>query len=221
MVSVRGGDPTGAGGGPAGGGGSGAVGGEGDTLPKRVLEEILAIQIARGKTHLFVLALADVDGSHRLVERYGPEAATAAVERIEAEFARRRFPGQVTFRYGPDEVGAFIPGATVEEAFAVIDELRRAIKNQTYTVRAGLSGFPRDAADPTDLIRKAEDALHRAGKDGGDRVCLAAEGSMTLKSNYYTEGQLERLAALARREGRTEASLLREALDDVLRKYDR
>jgi diguanylate cyclase len=42
---------------------------------------------------------------------------------------------------------------------------------------------------------------------------------MTLKSNYYTKAQLERLAKLSNTTGRTEASLLREALEELLAKY--
>jgi len=42
---------------------------------------------------------------------------------------------------------------------------------------------------------------------------------MVLKSNYYPKSQLERLAKLSAALGRTEASLLREALDDLIEKY--
>ena len=42
---------------------------------------------------------------------------------------------------------------------------------------------------------------------------------MILKSNYYPRGQLERLATLAGRLDRTEASLLRDALSDLLERY--
>ena len=41
---------------------------------------------------------------------------------------------------------------------------------------------------------------------------------MVLKSNYYARASLERLAKLSGRPG-TEASLLREALDDFLAKH--
>ena len=42
---------------------------------------------------------------------------------------------------------------------------------------------------------------------------------MTLKSNYYSRANLDRLAKLSATSDRTEASLLREALDDLLDKY--
>jgi hypothetical protein len=44
---------------------------------------------------------------------------------------------------------------------------------------------------------------------------------MVLKSSYYGVGQLGRLRSLAQRLQKKEAVLLREALDDLLRKYER
>lgn len=43
---------------------------------------------------------------------------------------------------------------------------------------------------------------------------------MVTKTSHYTATQLERLALLARTLKRNEASILREALDDVLKKYN-
>jgi hypothetical protein len=44
---------------------------------------------------------------------------------------------------------------------------------------------------------------------------------MVLKSSYYGAAQLARLKGLASRMKKKEAVLLREALDDLLRKYER
>ncbi len=201
----------------------GAATSEPDILPKKALEDILTLQMAKGKERAFVLCFVDVDGYAALVEKQGEAAGKTVMTRLRAELLRYKSPGQVTFPYGPDEVGALIPGVSVEQVFVILDELRKTVAatSPPFTVRAGLAGFPRDAQDPIELIRKTEDALYRAAREGGNRVCLAGAGNMVLKSNYYTEGQLARLAALARKTDRTEASLLREALDDVLKKYDR
>jgi predicted DNA-binding protein len=43
---------------------------------------------------------------------------------------------------------------------------------------------------------------------------------MVAKISHYTYEQLQRLGELAKREGLGEAVLLREALDDLLKKYD-
>jgi hypothetical protein len=43
---------------------------------------------------------------------------------------------------------------------------------------------------------------------------------MITKTSHYTYEQLQRLAELAKKEGMGEAILLREGLDDLLKKYD-
>jgi predicted DNA-binding protein len=43
---------------------------------------------------------------------------------------------------------------------------------------------------------------------------------MVTKTSHYTSTQLERLAQLAKALKRNEAGILREALDDILKKYN-
>jgi hypothetical protein len=51
-------------------------------------------------------------------------------------------------------------------------------------------------------------------------VALAREEKMVTKTVHYTQGQLAGLSRLAGREDLNEATLLREALDDLMRKYN-
>jgi hypothetical protein len=78
---------------------------------------------------------------------------------------------------------------------------------------------PPHGATSEELWRAAGEALMRAKRDGRDRIAIHVEEKMTLKSNYYSRANLERLAKLSSSTDRTEASLLREALDDLLYKY--
>jgi len=69
--------------------------------------------------------------------------------------------------------------------------------------------------------READQAVYLAKISGRNKVSLPLSDShMVTKTSYYTGTQLERLAQLARMVKRNEASLLREALDDVLKKYN-
>ena len=52
-------------------------------------------------------------------------------------------------------------------------------------------------------------------------VSLTPGENMVLRSSYYAAAQLGRLRSLAERMKKKEAVLLREALDDLIRKYDR
>ena len=59
----------------------------------------------------------------------------------------------------------------------------------------------------------------RAKREGRGRVAIYVDEKMTLKSNYYSRANLDRLSKLSGATSRTEASLLREALDDLFQKY--
>ena len=83
-----------------------------------------------------------------------------------------------------------------------------------------MASFPDDGDDPAILIRKCSEALYRAKVRGRNQVALAREEKMVTKTTHYTQGQLEGLSRLAKREELNEATLLREALDDLLRKYN-
>ncbi len=89
------------------------------------------------------------------------------------------------------------------------------------TASIGVANYPRDAKNADELARKAGLALYAAKEQGGDAVSLTPGENMILRSSYYAAPQLGRLRTLAERMKKKEAALLREALDDLLRKYDR
>ncbi|MBN1373555.1 MAG: ribbon-helix-helix domain-containing protein, partial [Anaerolineaceae bacterium] len=71
-----------------------------------------------------------------------------------------------------------------------------------------------------DLFRKVDEALYRAKRSGRNRVCLPVSAQMVMKTSYFTQVQLEKLSDLARKTGKSEAYYLREALDELLKRYE-
>jgi diguanylate cyclase len=70
------------------------------------------------------------------------------------------------------------------------------------------------------LMRQADHALYQAKESGRNAVGLPAREEMVLRSCYYNTAQIARLKKLAEGLKKKESVLLREALDDLLRKYD-
>jgi diguanylate cyclase (GGDEF)-like protein len=173
----------------------------------------------------------DLDGFMGINENAGREAGdrviTAAVRTLQAT---AKTEGWTFVRVGGDEFGLIAPGLGIEQAFLRADALRQALNaaldaaledGGTCTASIGVANVPRDAKTAEELLRKADLALYSAKEQGGNAVGLTPGDEMVLKSSYYGVAQLARLKSLAERTKKKEAVLLREALDDLLRKYDR
>jgi diguanylate cyclase (GGDEF)-like protein len=175
----------------------------------------------------------DVDGMKAFQDEHGYPFGDELLKQLAGILSENFGGGHSVGRLSGDSFLAVLPDTRSETAFVLAEEVRRLFTDndlvltaegrtirRQITVKAGVASFPSDARKPEDLIRKAEEAMYRAAQQGGNRIFLPDDSQMVTKTNYYTQAQLERIAALAKQLGRTEAALLREALDDLLRKYD-
>ena len=176
------------------------------------------------------LLLLDLDGLHELNSAHGHEEGDRALNATIAALAKAaKAEGWLLGRIGGDEFALVAPGVTTEAAFLRAEVLRRevdaalakAIQHGRCTASIGVASTPRDARAPDELMRKADLALYAAKEQGGSAVALTPGDDMVLKSSYYSTAQLGRLRSLAERQKKKEAALLREALDDLLRKHER
>ena len=185
---------------------------------------------SRDKGDPVSLLLIDLDDLHELNAKHGKEEGDRAINATIAALAKSaKADGWTLARIGGDEFALLAPGVATEAAFLRADTLRRevdaalakAIQHGTCTASIGVASSPRDAKAPDELMRKADLALYAAKEQGGSGVALTPGDDMVLKSSYYSTAQLGRLRSLAERTKKKEAVLLREALDDLLRKHER
>jgi diguanylate cyclase (GGDEF)-like protein len=176
------------------------------------------------------LLLLDLDGLHELNTAHGHDEGDRALNATIGVLSKAaRADGWTLGRMGGDEFALLAPKVATEAAFLRAESLRRevdaaiakAIQAGRCTVSIGVASSPRDAKTPDDLMRKADLALYAAKDQGGSAVSLTPSDDMVLKSSYYSTAQLGRLKSLAERQKKKEAVLLREALDDLLRKHER
>lgn len=185
---------------------------------------------SREKGDSISLLLLDLDGLHDLNTAHGHDEGDRALNATIATLSKSAKAERWTLgRIGGDEFALLAPGVATEAAFLRADALRReldaalvkAIQHGRCTVSIGVASSPRDAKSPDDLMRKADLALYAAKDQGGSAVALTPSDDMVLKSSYYSSAQLGRLRSLAVRTKKKEAVLLREGLDDLLRKHER
>lgn len=175
------------------------------------------------------LFLFDVDNFLGVNDKFGREAGDQVLIMVSRTLAETLPETAVITRYGGDEFGAALPDVRLDDAFTLLEELRRRVAALRFeqfpelvlTCSIGLAAFPANGVSDVELIREADQALYTAKLTGRNKVALPlADSRMITKTSYYTATQLERLAQLAKLVKRNEASLLREALDDVLKKYN-
>lgn len=170
------------------------------------------------------VALADLDRFGELNDSAG-RAAGDKVLQVWIDTLIRSLPKDaIVGRLGGDEFGIALPNASAENALILLEEVRSHLADHPvdgWTIGAsfGVAARPPHATETEELFRCASEALARAKREGGGRVAIYVEEKMVLKSNYYPRGSLDRLSKLAGRLNRTEASLLREALDDLFDKF--
>jgi diguanylate cyclase (GGDEF)-like protein len=178
------------------------------------------------------LALFDIDFFDQINQQFGHHGGDMVLMGV-AESTQSILGDQIkAYRYGGDEFAVIFIGIEREQAFLQLERVRLAVEqhrlfgeegNQIETqvmISGGIAAFPIDGNDESELLRKADGAVYRAKDNGRNKILLAFDERMIPKTAHYTQTQLERLSELAREQEVSEAVLLREALDDLLTKYN-
>ena len=172
------------------------------------------------------VALTDLDGFAELNERRGREVADAVLNGFHDALCRNIPDDAAAMRIGGDEWVVIFPGRSVEASLVLMEELRAHLAGATLVgvdevvhMSAGVAGRPPHGDTGAELLRAADEALMRGKRTGRNQVVIHVEDKMVMKSNYYSRATLDRLSSLSRATNRTEASLLREAADNLLGQY--
>lgn len=194
-------------------------------IDKDAFRERLAALVDDGSLSL---ALGDLEDFKAINDKHGYATGDRLLELV-TRYLKQHLPdGSVLSRIGGDEFACVLPGAAPEDALLLLEDVRQGLGGSKHDlgdvklrvgIRFGVASYPHHAEDAPDLLSAAEQALVRADALGGDRVAIYVEDKMVMKSNYYPRAQLDRLGRLAEATGRTEASLLREALGDLLDRH--
>lgn len=158
----------------------------------------------------------DIDGFWGLGIRQG-EALTQLEDHL-----KRAFPGCHLAQIGNDHFGLLILDThrfPLETAFRLLDQVRVSLQaSVNATFSAGIAAYPKDTNESSEVVVLSSEALYKAKQAGRNQVALVPAEKMKLKTSHYRVGQLERLARLSEHLHRSEATLLREALEYFLQR---
>jgi diguanylate cyclase (GGDEF)-like protein len=173
------------------------------------------------------IAMIDMDGFKFINDRFGHAVGDDLLKAHSRSFATSLPKEAIVARFGGDEFVVALPHTTAEGALILLEEVRAylathvpvAAIGEAVPITVGIAARPPHGSTLDDLLRAADGAMYRAKADGRNRVAIHVDEKMVMKSNYYDRAALARLSKLSENVGRTEASLLRQALDDLFEKF--
>jgi len=177
------------------------------------------------KYHDLTLVAIDIDHFKLVNDNYGHKTGDDMIREI-ANILTGISREHKTYRWSGDEFALLFPDTEKEQVFLIMEEIRKKISaspvcsHTSTTISAGIATYPEDGVRDVDLIRKANGAMYRAKSSGRNKIALAKDEKLVTKTAHYTIEQLKQLSELSGETGMTEAALLREALDELLKKYN-
>jgi diguanylate cyclase (GGDEF)-like protein len=154
---------------------------------RRSFDEAISVEWRRARrySNSIALMMCDVDYFKLYNDTYGQQAGDNCLRKV-AKAIRQHTerPSDIVARYGGEEFAVVLPETTIGGALIVAEKIRDAIRELdirhasspggTVTISVGIaSAAPGFDNPPDDLIQAASKALHRAKREGRDRVCRA------------------------------------------------
>lgn len=150
---------------------------------RRLLEDRLTMAIAQGKRSQEQVAVVffDLDNFKPVNDTYGHDAGDELLQEIARRTEACVRQGDTVARIGGDEFVIVLPAIKTKDdvitiAGRVLQECRRPVmlRGSTVAVSAsiGISFFPQDGTDITELTRKADLAMYTSKQKGRDQICL-------------------------------------------------
>lgn len=156
-------------------------------IPNRraILEELeREIERARRTETTLAIAIIDLDHFKAINDEYGHLAGDEVLRHCVEQLKKRLRQTDRLGRYGGEEFLLMMPGASVEGAFAAVEELREAISNSNtlfgeHSIGQSFSagvwvGLPSADDNGNSLIAQADAALYECKAAGRNTVRLAA-----------------------------------------------
>ncbi|MGH6880867.1 MAG: sensor domain-containing diguanylate cyclase [Hypericibacter sp.] len=153
---------------------------------RRVLDEILARELARAdRAHSRLgIAMIDIDHFKGFNDQFGHKAGDIVLKSVCDQIARMLRRSDLACRYGGEEVVALLPDVDAENGVRVCEKLREAVASielgelvpgaSHVTISIGFSLYPDLCSDAADLMPSADRAMYSAKRAGRNQVAVYA-----------------------------------------------
>jgi diguanylate cyclase (GGDEF)-like protein len=153
-------------------------------INRRLASALFEREVVRSRRACTPLAaiLMDLDRFKAINDTYGHEAGDAVLRGVAPAIAARLRTSDIVARYGGDEFLFVLPDTDVPGAELLAEEVRRLVQRTpvkhgaaelAVTVSLGLAVLePGQHLTVDQLVRRADEAMYRAKKLGGNRVAV-------------------------------------------------
>jgi two-component system chemotaxis response regulator CheY len=119
----------------------------------------------------YSLALGDLDHFKEHNDEHGHLAGDEVLRQAASALKAAARRGDGVYRYGGEEFVVILPGQEMDRALAAAERLRVAVAGATpVTMSLGVAAFHDGDHEPSDVLRRADEALYRAKEGGRDRI---------------------------------------------------
>lgn len=147
---------------------------------RRYVMERLSEELGRSKrgSHEFCCFIMDIDHFKPVNDKYGHLFGDEVLVEVVEMVTRVLRSYDVFGRFGGEEFIVLTPGLGVEESLALAERIRHAVKEANVngirvTISIGVSCYRQGDDTFDDIIRRADDAMYRAKREGRDCVRTA------------------------------------------------
>jgi len=140
----------------------------------------LAVLRAKRSRGCFSFAMIDIDGFKSINDTYGHLTGDRVIVILSRLLQQRLRKSDIIGRYGGEEFAVVLMDTNAEQAWRVLDEIRRAFEQVRHesdcgdfvvSFSCGIASFP-CFHDPVTITREADKALYEAKREGRNRVVI-------------------------------------------------
>ncbi|MDN4494495.1 sensor domain-containing diguanylate cyclase, partial [Ureibacillus aquaedulcis] len=151
-------------------------------MNRRSLDTILQSWTNQGK--MYAVIMLDIDYFKSINDTYGHAMGDEVLRFLSLQMRNTVREQDICCRYGGEEFIILLPDTGVKDAYEIAEQLRRKVEGtispsgKPVTFSGGTAGFPKQAANPEDLIELADRALYEAKSLGRNQVVIANSNNL-------------------------------------------